>query len=354
MALPATLDDISSHWLHEALSTRFPGAAVTGFAVEKILHGTATKAKLRLDYAPGSAAGAPETLWIKAGMEEHSAFMATIGIYEHEAQFYRDLSARLSLAAPDCFYAAAEPSSRRGVLLLEDLDRLNARMCSASEPVSTEVVREGLTALAHLHDVWLEAPELDEHPWLDPPLQKDDHYFTTNSTPDVLAKWLNEPRGKTFPAAIRDPERLSSALGLLSRQVLQEPHGILHGDIHVGNSYHVSGEGTRFYDWQVVGKGPGMFDVAYYMGSALSVEDRRSAERDLIAHYVACRNASGRATIDFETEWHGYRRYLAYGCWAWVTNPPEFQLEDLCVITSNRFAAAMDDLDSFAALEEAA
>jgi hypothetical protein len=349
MTIPEGLSDITEGWLTQALQPRFPGVAIESFEFDKVIHGTATKVKLRVRYA--ADAGAPDTLWLKAGMETHSAFMATLGIYEHEARFYRSLSEPLGIAAPVCFLADFDPASRLSVLLLEDLGLRDAQMCIASGYVSPDVVRDGLTSLAGLHGAWYDDPAIEAHPWLDPPLQPDDHYFTSNSTPAIFAKWLAEPRGLTFPPAIRDPERLSRAMAALSRQVLREPHGIIHGDVHVGNSYHVPGWGTGFYDWQVAGKGPPMFDVAYYMGSALTIDDRRASERDLIRHYVEQRHAGGRAAPDFDDAWLGYRRYLAYGCWAWMTNPPEFQPEDLNVITSNRFAAAMDDLDSFGALE---
>ena len=40
-------------------------------------------------------------------------------------------------------------------------------------------------------------------------------------------------------------------------------------------------------DWQGIGRGPGMYDVAYVLGGSMPIESRREHESDLVAAYHA-------------------------------------------------------------------
>ena len=65
-----------------------------------------------------------------------------------------------------------------------------------------------------------------------------------------------------------------------------------HGDPHIGNTYLDAGR-PAFLDWQGVCIAPPMDDVAYFIGGALSVADRRTHERDLLKLYLSAAAAAG-------------------------------------------------------------
>ena len=65
-----------------------------------------------------------------------------------------------------------------------------------------------------------------------------------------------------------------------------EPNVFLHSDVHIGNWYQ-SGLGRMgLCDWQCPSRGHWSRDVAYAISAALTVENRRSWERDLLARYL--------------------------------------------------------------------
>ena len=66
-------------------------------------------------------------------------------------------------------------------------------------------------------------------------------------------------------------------------------------------------------DFQTVRLGPPGVDPAYYLGSALATEDRRSAERDLIAEYYEQLLSGGVSGFDFDDCWDSYREGAMYG-----------------------------------------
>lgn len=93
MTLPKTLVEVTPRWLTGELASRFSGVEVDAFELEEVMRGAPTKAKLRLCFANGFE-GAPEAMSLKAGMEAHSGYFATLGTFEQEAMFYRDLRDR--------------------------------------------------------------------------------------------------------------------------------------------------------------------------------------------------------------------------------------------------------------------
>jgi aminoglycoside phosphotransferase (APT) family kinase protein len=88
---------------------------------------------------------------------------------------------------------------------------------------------------------------------------------------------------------------------------------LIHGDTHSGNLFVDAGR-TGFYDWAVVGRGPGMRDVAYFLCNSLPIETRRSEESSLIARYRAGLADSG-APLNEETAWAQYRLFAVY---SWI------------------------------------
>src|SRR5262249_42573155 len=66
-------------------------------------------------------------------------------------------------------------------------------------------------------------------------------------------------------------------------------------------------------DFQTVRLGPPGVDPAYYLGSALPTEDRRGAERELIAEYHEQLLRGGVEGFDFNACWDNYREGAMYG-----------------------------------------
>jgi aminoglycoside phosphotransferase (APT) family kinase protein len=128
------------------------------------------------------------------------------------------------------------------------------------------------------------------------------------------------------------------------------PPVLVHGDAHYGNTFVLPAGAVGLCDWQAVAAAPWSHDVVYFVTAALSIEDRRKSERDLLAGYVGRLRALGVEPPDPDTMWMSYRKAAMYGFYVWLVNPAEWQPEHVNTAATRRFAAALEDLDVFAAL----
>jgi len=93
------------------------------------------------------------------------------------------------------------------------------------------------------------------------------------------------------------------------------PTTIVHGDYRLDNLLFdptPGGTPIAVVDWQTCTHGPGLTDVAYFIGAGLTAEDRREVEDDLVTGYHQALVASGVAGYDADACWRSYRR----GTWA--------------------------------------
>ena len=83
-----------------------------------------------------------------------------------------------------------------------------------------------------------------------------------------------------------------------------------HGDYRLDNLMLATASGgvsITTVDWQTPGHGPGIADVAYFLGAGPLPPDRRLIERALLREYSnALRNDYG-VEIDDDWAWHQYR-----------------------------------------------
>jgi hypothetical protein len=341
MRVPRRVEDITSEWLSCALQTD-----VTDVAVVEVIGGTATKIRLRLTYADSAAL--PPTMCLKGGMGAHAAFMAPVGIYATEARFFRDELKHSTVRAPRVYWAGVDDENF-GVILMEDLNRASVRFCSARTSLTVSETSSALENLATLHASRWNSDWLSSTDWLEcfaDPKSKGRGYFSMLNG-DAVAGFMNEPgRNAVIPEALRDPHRSIDLFWGFVAMSDTGPQTLLHGDAHVGNVYIDDGH-AAMCDWQVASRGSPAFDVAYLVGSALSTDLRRRTERRLVQHYLTALSNVGVADVPaFDDMWQLYRAHMAYGYFAWLTNPEAFQPRDIIVETLRRFGSAVVDLQT--------
>ena len=67
-------------------------------------------------------------------------------------------------------------------------------------------------------------------------------------------------------------------------QARPHPFAVLHGDYRLDNLlFDPDGADVVAVDWQTLAVGPPARDLAYFLGTSLTVDDRRAAERELVA-----------------------------------------------------------------------
>ncbi|MBV9511670.1 MAG: hypothetical protein JO303_15460, partial [Caulobacteraceae bacterium] len=87
--IPEGLDHITAQGLTDLLAERFPDVRVRDFERCGDIHGTATKALLKVAY--DSPAKGPERMWIKGGWEATSEILRGTGIFSREPRVYAEL-----------------------------------------------------------------------------------------------------------------------------------------------------------------------------------------------------------------------------------------------------------------------
>jgi Ser/Thr protein kinase RdoA (MazF antagonist) len=93
---------------------------------------------------------------------------------------------------------------------------------------------------------------------------------------------------------------------------------VIHGDPHVGNLFLDAAGTPSLLDWQLVQRGSWSVDVGYHIASTLTVEDRRSAERDLLLHYLDCLWSFGVEPPTWDSSWMALRRGVLHGFFLWA------------------------------------
>lgn len=128
---------------------------------------------------------------------------------------------------------------------------------------------------------------------------------------------------------------------------------LLHNDVHIGNWYRTPDNRVGLADWQGLVKGNFGSDLAYALSSALTIEDRRAWERELIELYVEkLREQNIENPPDFNQAWLCYRQQYFHALVFWTFTigqgplQSDMQPDEYSLINLERMSAAMVDLES--------
>ncbi len=183
--------------------------------------------------------------------------------YEVEANWYQHWAAHCDhyCRVPTCF--GLKQANHQTTILLEDLDscgfplRLNR--------LNTDQIHACLAWLAHFHASFIEQEPVGLWPV--------GTYWHLNTRPD---EWEAMTDGPLKMAAAELDNRLNDA----------HFKTLVHGDAKVAN-FCFSGDKNvvAAVDFQYVGGGCGIKDVAYFMGSCLSEEECEQQEEAILTYY---------------------------------------------------------------------
>ncbi len=129
---------------------------------------------------------------------------------------------------------------------------------------------------------------------------------------------------------------------------------LLHGDPHIGNTYVLPDDTVGFLDWQMVRRGNFSLDLGYFLQGALTIEDRRRCEGELLEEYRGALQLPAAEMPTDEDIWLRYRASVAHGLAIWMatlSGGDAWQRADICLAFAQRYAAAFVDLDTREALD---
>jgi len=256
--------------------------------------------RIRLHY-DGHEPAAPKSLIAKfptpdVGMRRiaHAA-----GAYEREVRFYRELAGSAGLRVPRCHAAEFDESSGDFVLLLEDV--VAAPM--NGHDISLERARAVVHRLARFHATFWNSPTLAA---LRPPEERAEKLVALFLESLVSERAALESYGQNIT-------RTALAIGASLRDGPRAPNStrgartLVHGDLRPENLLS-TGPGCEDFvviDWQTLRVAEsGATDLARFIVSGLSVEQRRSTEAHLLSAYH-------RTLVDLGIEDLGWDELLA-------------------------------------------
>ena len=128
----------------------------------------------------------------------------------------------------------------------------------------------------------------------------------------------------------------------------------MHGDPHIGNTYVLPDDDVGFLDWQMARRGNWSLDLGYFLQGALTIEDRRRGERELLDEYRGALRLPADEMPTADEIWLRYRASVAHGLAIWMatlSGGDAWQRADICLAFAQRYSAAFIDLETRAALD---
>ncbi|MGV0790003.1 phosphotransferase [Mycolicibacterium sp. XJ2] len=350
LSLPRSWEEITPGWMTAALGKHFPGATVEDVSVALRDDGTNRRARLALKYSTGSG---PKTVFAKAVDPDHAELVAlTSGLFHEPRLFSSGVS--LPLDHPTVYAALIDEPGSNFVMIMEDVVARGADPRDSTRPMSVEQVANGVRGLARMHSqFWGERltanPALD---WLEP-------FVAFEGLEHAPLDIARDRLGDTVPSEILGlsgtdlfVDIWARYIGTLTGSSTSAPT-LLHGDPHIGNTYVLPDDEVGFLDWQMARRGNWSLDLGYFLQGALTIEDRRRAERDLLDEYRAALTLPAAELPSADEVWLRYRASVAHGLAIWMatlSGGDAWQGADICLALAQRYSAAFIDLDTRAAL----
>jgi thiamine kinase-like enzyme len=224
--------------------------------------------------------------------------------------------------------------------VLDDLEAAGYRFGDPLIGLTVDEVAAGLETQAAWHASTWNERRLESVSWLGQVSPTVVDFYAACLTP---AQWQASTARLTeqqLPTNLRDRRRLEAALRATQEMNARGPRVLAHGDTHLGNTYIDADGRVAFLDWQTLSRGCWGDDVAYFIVGALTSEDRRASEWDLLDHYRDAMTARGVRPEQLGDVRDKYRRQHLHGLF-WGLMPEGYQPQDRCEVMCQRFAEAM-------------
>jgi hypothetical protein len=315
LKIAARPQDVDAAWLTAALRRAgvLGEAAVSGVVAKPVgngLVGDSFSFALAYD-RPAPEAPASVVGKFAAVDPASKAAGVTLNLYAREVAFYRELAQTVNISTPRAYVAEIDPATHDFVLLFEDLTP--ARHGDQLTGCSVDDAETALLEAAALHGPRWDDPALSALDWLSTRNQA--NAGIVGALPGVLAAFRDRYEGVLEPEFMVVCEQLPAVMAGFSAGQ-DGPVTVQHGDFRLDNIlFDVQGGRRRMatLDWQTVGAGPGLVDVAYFLSASLPPDMRRAHEAELVRRYHAELLSYGVRDYDWDACWRDYRRYAVHG-----------------------------------------
>ncbi len=301
--------DLTAAWLSAVIGA----GTIDDFSVERIGTGQMSECyRVQLAYAGDGANGSgPDSVVLKVAATDPVSRQTGVGLglYEREVNFYRDIAPRLQGPVAPCYHAAFDPSAGIFDVLLGDANP--AVVGDEIRGATPEQAQLAVTELARLQGPLLGDTTLTDASWLhrDAPINQ---ALITSLYATFVERYDDQITAQHRTVC----ERLVGGFDayLADEAIDTRSHGLIHGDYRLDNMLFGAPGADRpltVVDWQTVTWGPAMTDLAYFLGCALPVADRRTHYDALLQAYHSALGPD--APISLADVREGVRRQSFFG-----------------------------------------
>jgi len=354
--IPTSYDAITPEWLSRVLCADTPGAQVTRFRLGPADDGSTNRRQILLTYnQAGQDAGLPASVFCKASHALINRLnLGLCGAAHGEKMFYTRIRRLLDIEAPRAYHADYDPQSFASIVVLEDMTE-RVEFCTHTTEMNWDRAASMVSLMANYHAAMLDHPGLRSRSfglrtlpefWQD---IEDLVYMEKTSNNGFLAA------EDVIPARLfrRFPEVWPATKGAIAlHEVL--PRTLLHNDVHLKNWYVRDGVRMGLADWHCCCAGNWSRDFAYAVSVALTPENRRKWEHDLLRSYLSETKSRGGTVVGLDEAWTLYRQQLFPALAFWTNTlcpsdmqPQDMQPQDAAREFIRRISCAIDDLDAF-------
>ncbi|TCJ73994.1 UNVERIFIED_ORG: phosphotransferase family enzyme [Dietzia maris] len=336
-----TPEEVTAPWLSQALGTEVR-------SVRTELVGTGQIGCCLLAHVDGD--GLPPTLFVKLPNPDEGMRPLLHGAYRTEVLFYRDLAPTVAVRVPRARFAALGEREGEFTLILDDVTPLVQGDQLAG--LTIDQARDCAVNLAGLH-----GPR-----WCDPTLRSIEGLAVPTVEDNITLQELGGPALEAFLSELGgrldDDERriMAEIAPLIARWAngRTERFALLHADYRADNML-VDPTGNRpslACDWQTLAVGLPGRDLGGFLGSSLTVDDRRAAERDIVADYH--RALLGHGVTDYSADacWDDYVYGLlqtpVLGIFGWMYGTRTDRGDEMFALLMRRACRAIADHDALA------
>jgi len=300
--------DLTVDWLTEAIGS----GQVIDFTVDRIGTGQMSECyRVALTY--GSGQRGPDSVVLKVAATDPVSRGTghALGLYEREVRFYSEvapgLGARSGGPIAHCYHTAYEPENGYFTLLLDD-----AAPAEVGDEIRGATIADAklaLTQLGRLHAPLIGSEALADAEWLNRETPVNQELIT------ALYAGFADRYGDEITDDQREVcERLVNGFDTYVAEEAERVKGLVHGDYRLDNMLFGRPGSLRdltVVDWQTVTWGSAMTDVAYFIGCALQVPDRRAHYDELLQAYHDGLGPNPPLSLDEVRE--GVRRQSFFG-----------------------------------------
>ncbi|KAG9253038.1 kinase-like domain-containing protein [Emericellopsis atlantica] len=349
--LPSRPEEVDAAWLTKVLNLPITKAEQTDIILD------ASAGKIYITASYNDKSGAEKTLYlcVKGGFNPQIMAMPDYVqvlkvLYTREIKFFQDIAPELrNVNVPKAYWAGVDPDQFQAIVILEDLSKEHT-FGDCSKTMTLEQVKVGASQLAGLHSSKFNiSSSSEEYSWMTNVydfaiLQMAEPWeamILADNRPPFQEQWKDKAKmhaviKKHF--AKRDPRYLA----------------LVHGDPHAGNTFLDKSGNPSFLDFQTAHISSIFHDLTYFLVGALTVENRRAHEMEVLEHYLSELHRFGGPALskDDESVQFEYKKNMLSGI-GWCLTPYEMQREYKVRAMCERYVAAMVDHNTIDVIESA-